>query len=86
MILKAVSWLTRKGLQVLRLGYKMQQDNVVKTEYIKETVLFLFCNSQRQGKKNKKAHFFLKIQTNAHKRAVENEAGTKHITRSKFKT
>ena len=32
-------------LQVLRLGNKMQQDNVVKTEYIKETVLFTFYNS-----------------------------------------
>ena len=47
---KALIWLTRKGLQVLRLGYKMQQDNVVKTEYIKETVLFIFYNSQRQEK------------------------------------
>ena len=28
----------------------MQQDNVVKTEYIKETVLFIFYNSQRQEK------------------------------------
>ena len=28
----------------------MQQDNVVKTEYIKETVLFIFDNSQRQEK------------------------------------
>ena len=64
----------------------MQQDNVVKTEYIKETVLFIFYNSQRQEKNDRKAHFFLKIQTNAHKRAVENEAGTKQITRSKFKT
>ena len=65
----------------------MQQDNVVKTEYIKETVLFIFYNSQRQEKNNRKAHFFLKIQTTAHKKAVENiEAGTKHITRSKFES
>ena len=51
----------------------MQQDNVVKTEYIMETVLFTFCN-------------ILTIQTTAHKIAVENfKAVTKQRTRSNFK-
>jgi len=77
----------KKGLQVSRLGNKMRQDNVVKTEYINKTVFSTFYNMQRQEKIIGKKHFSLTIQTTVHKRAVENiEAITKLRTRSKFKT